>query len=123
MRLWHDDVRPAPPGWVWARTNAAAMDYLRTGEVEEASLDHDLGFHDVEIPDDPDALMEVLVLKGRSAETGLHLVRWMIDNECVPPRVTIHSWNPDGARYMAAALNRYAPECLVIISPFQAVSG
>jgi hypothetical protein len=44
MKLWHDDVRPAPEGWVHARTNDEAKEYFKSGEVETCSLDHDLGY-------------------------------------------------------------------------------
>lgn len=103
MKLWHDDIRPAPEGWVWARTNEQAQEHLLTGKVQEISMDHDLGYHDVEIPDDPDELIEVLVLRGQSEQTGLQLAQWMVENDCVPPKITIHSWNPSGARRMAWA--------------------
>jgi hypothetical protein len=107
MKLWHDDIRPAPEGWVWARTNEQAQEHLLTGTVEEISLDHDLGFHDIEIPNeiDPDDLMDLLVLRGVSEQTGLQLVDWMIEHDLVPKQVRIHSWNPDGAKRMAYRLS------------------
>jgi len=114
IRLWHDDIRPAPAGWVWARTNAAAQEILKTGNVVEISMDHDLGLDGVseqEINDNP----EFLFGKGQSEQTGLDLVHWMIDRDLVP-KVTIHSWNPDGARAMAARLNRFGYDCT--ISPY-----
>lgn len=43
MKLWVDDRREAPPGWVWAKTAPEAINHIATGEVEEISLDHDLG--------------------------------------------------------------------------------
>lgn len=43
MKLWLDDIRECPPGWTWAKRAAEAIECLRTGEVEEVSLDHDLG--------------------------------------------------------------------------------
>lgn len=99
VRLWHDDERPAPEGWLRAVTNWDAKDILMREEVVECSLDHDLGFH-------------------KGAETGLDLVEWMVQNDKVPERVTIHSWNPDGARYMAARLNYFGHS--VTLSPFRA---
>ena len=124
MKLWLDDIRPAPEGWLWARTNDQAKHLLMIAErdgtpITECSLDHDLGFHDVEIPEDPDELLEVITLKGQSEETGYDLVCWMLENNLVPKKVTIHSWNPDGARNMAARLSRYAPEDTDLwITPF-----
>jgi len=110
MKLWHDDIRPAPEGWVWARTNKEAMAHLETGDVEEISLDHDLGLHDLteeQIEADP----ELLFGRGQAEETGYHLVEWMIEHDCVPEHVTIHSWNPSGADMMANRLNRFGYNC------------
>ena len=42
MRVWLDDQRAAPEGWVHVRTPEEAIELLRGGEVEELSLDHDL---------------------------------------------------------------------------------
>lgn len=89
---------------MWARKNEDAKYILQNWFITEISLDHDLGYHDVELPEDPDELAEVLILKGASEETGLDLVRWMIEEELVPPIVSIHSWNPPGARAMLQAL-------------------
>lgn len=91
MKLWHDDVRPAPPGWVWAQDNDAAKEYLKLGVVTEISMDHDLGA-------DPRA---GLYARGWSYDTGEELVKWMIEEGRVPEKVRIHSWNPSGARRMA----------------------
>lgn len=120
MRLWLDDIRPAPSGWEWARTNVQAQEFLLTGQVVECSLDHDLGYHDVEIPDDPEQLLEVITLHGTSEETGYDLVCWMLENNLVPKKVTIHSWNPDGAKRMAARLSRLSSEDIEVwVVPFK----
>jgi hypothetical protein len=99
VKLWHDDIRrPPDQSWTWARTNQEAQKILSAGGVYEASLDHDLGLHDAD-PDVPDADMQA----GWDEENdGLKLVKWMIDHKLVPPVVTIHSWNPDGAKDMAS---------------------
>jgi hypothetical protein len=71
--------------------------------VEEISLDHDMGLDDQD-PDEPDAAYQV----GHSPEDGMALVKWMCDNEFVPPKVTIHTMNPAGARNMACHLHGWA---------------
>jgi hypothetical protein len=43
VKVWLDDRRPAPEGWVRVRTPEEAIDLLRAGGVDELSLDHDLG--------------------------------------------------------------------------------
>jgi len=93
VKLWVDDARQAPEGWERARDLRQAQAYLSAYPVDEVSLDHDLG--------DP----------RRRAGTGLDLVRWMIDRKVVPETVTIHSWNPAGARAMQAELSAAGFSC------------
>ncbi len=121
MKIWHDDIRPAPEGWKWARTNAEAKALLlgcgvgSDRVVTAISLDHDLGLHhftEQQITDD----IELIFRAGSAEETGLDLVTWMIEGDVVPPHVTIHSWNPHGAERMANALNDAGHD--VIVAPF-----
>lgn len=108
LKLWHDDVRRPPEGdWLWVRTNEEARRALAYAALVdqpfvEASLDHDLGLHDYD-PDVPDADLQRLP-DGARPEEGWELVEWMIDCDVVPEKVTIHSWNPNGADRMAALL-------------------
>jgi hypothetical protein len=44
MKLWLDDVRPAPKEYdLHVMTAADAIQWLKTGQVDVISLDHDLG--------------------------------------------------------------------------------
>lgn len=87
MRLWVDDQRPAPPGWTQARSVEEAQAALVTGLVEEASLDHDLGFEQTD---------------------GGALVRWMAMTGHWPKaRPAVHSTNPAGRAYMEGVIERY----------------
>lgn len=99
-KLWVDDIRRPPDDtWLWARTNDIAREALRIGGIKEASLDHDMGHHDRD-PDDEDSLF----LRGDAEDDGQQLVKWMIRHGYVPKKITIHSWNPVGARNMQAML-------------------
>jgi hypothetical protein len=100
MKLWHDDIRRPPDDtWVWARTNLEAIDVLVRSDVSEASLDHDLGLE----RENPDSDPTTWTLRGESpAGDGVDLCMAMYHLRLVPPRVTIHSWNPDGAERMAS---------------------
>ncbi len=89
MRLWLDDLRPAPDGWVHVLTVDAARAELGAGHVVEASLDHDLG------PDTPEAYA---------------LVLWMAEHGIWPSDAcAIHSANPVGVANMSAVISRYGP--------------
>lgn len=88
MRLWLDDVRPAPDGWTLAKTAPEAIALLARGDVTEASLDHDLG----------------------EAATGYDVLVWV--ESCLAvgawygplPIFHVHSANPVGCKRMYAAL-------------------
>lgn len=124
MKLWHDDVRKPPPGWEWARTNDEAKEYLSIpGLVTEISLDYDLGLHtEEEIPEPGDdeywdrVISITYALQEEGAPTGLDLVEWMIEQGCVPQKITVHSWNPDGAMRMAQRLAADGHD--VVVSPY-----
>lgn len=124
MKLWHDDIRPAPEGWVWARTNDAAKEHLLTGKVVEISMDHDLGLDGYPSAppemggdfDSYDDYIRRISLRGNGPETGLDLARWMAEQGIVPEKITIHSWNPTGAKQMAQVLDDAGAKC--IVAPF-----
>lgn len=85
MKLWIDDLRAPPDGWVWVKTSAQAIDQLGC-EVEEISFDHDLGGDDTAMP--------VAQCIEYMAHEGL----------LPPPKWHIHSANPVGRANLKAAL-------------------
>jgi hypothetical protein len=56
---------------------------------------------------------DVLYVAGTADETGYDLVKWMCETGNVPPKITIHSWNPAGARRMAALFADHDHGCIV----------
>lgn len=89
-KLWLDDLRPAPPGWLWVKTAWEAMEFLGRGGVVEISLDHDLG--------------------GDENGNGYHVANW-IEAEAYHGRIKriawrIHSANPIGSERMQRAFER-----------------
>lgn len=97
MRLWVDDERPAPLGFThWAKTSQEAIAALRlmnlTVQVDEVSLDHDLGGDD----------------------TGMKVLQHFIDYDNWPDTLTIHTANPPARKRMLAAANAEAPSWVEI---------
>lgn len=90
VKLWHDDVRSAPEGWDWARTNDEAKKILSCGDVEAISLDYDLGNHD--LPPDTYDVSPGSGMPGKGSENGVHLIEWMLKHNLMPKRVRVHSW-------------------------------
>ena len=93
IRLYLDDERTTPAGWVRVYTAPEAIRMLEAGDVAEISLDHDLG----DLKADP------------TLGTGYDVACWIeehaYDGSC--PKLTwgIHSANPPGRINMTAALN------------------
>ncbi len=94
MKLWLDDIRPAPNGWFWSPNAEDAMNILRAfrEEITHMSFDHDLG--DTSIPE----------------KTGYTVALWMAEHEIWPTEeCTVHSANPVGARRIQGVIDRYGP--------------
>lgn len=119
MRIWLDDVREMPSGYdVHCRTVREIQELLKTGQVEEASLDHDLGICPKCTPGEFSGKANIVVVQSLESccdtktcqchchETGSHLVRWMAETGNWPkkkPRV--HSANIVGAAYMRGVID------------------
>ncbi len=92
MRVWLDDLRAAPPGWVRVRTPEEAIALLETGDVTEISLDHDLGLFD-----------------GERERTGYDVVAWLewkvaVEGFVPPGTISVHSANAVAAERMEAGI-------------------
>ena len=97
MKIFLDDVRDTPEGWVRCFWPDEVIEYLKTGEVEELSLDHDLG-------DDA---------RGDGHDVLLWIEEMVATQGFVPPKITIHSANAAARVRMEAAIQsilRYARE-------------
>ena len=84
MKVYLDDERETPEGWVRVYWPHEAIELLKTGKVEEISLDHDLG-------DDE---------KG----TGYDVVTWVeeavVTQGFTPPIMRVHSANSSARQKM-----------------------
>lgn len=88
MKLWVDDLREPPADdWSWAKTPYQAIRYLDIDDVDELSLDHDLGFEGDTRP----------------------VVLWMAEHDEWPKVVRVHSQNPVGRSWLVGMIQQYAP--------------
>lgn len=106
MKVYLDDIRDTPTGWTRAYNAWEAIDLLRTGQVKEISLDHDLG-------DEPTSAGYG---ENRNPGTGYNVCLWMVENNVFPATIYIHSKNPVGKQNMFQLLNRYAPKNVKIVA-------
>jgi len=89
MKVYLDDERVAPDGWVQVRWKDKAIELLQTGAVTHLSLDHDLG-------DDQ---------RGTGYDVLLWLEEAVVLNGFKPPQIIeVHSANPAGKKRMLATI-------------------
>ena len=92
MKVYLDDERNTPEGWVRTYTVQETIDLLRNNEVTHLSLDNDLGSLD-------------------SAEEGFRVLDWLeeqvfVYNKKVPEYIAVHSANAARAMYMNRVIER-----------------
>ena len=94
LKIWLDDIRPAPEGWTWVKTYQEASLCLAVWKWSVISLDHDLG----DYVDNGrectgyDVLMRIVEMKLAGHEVG---------------RVLVHSTNPVAQERMLGVIARY----------------
>ena len=110
MKLWIDDIRPAPDGYVWCKSveeaketivsaNARFADAFRKGlepdhslHIELIDLDHDAGDY---------------VSDGGDYIKLLDWLEWLYDGKGTYTKFHIHSMNPVGVQNMRNAVEKY----------------
>ena len=89
MKLWLDDVREPPIGWIWVKSYEGAIYYLTKNSVWYISLDHDL---------------------GENKKTGYDLACWIEEkvhlNIIKKPIMLCHSQNPVGKRRILQVIEK-----------------
>jgi len=84
VKVFLDDERNAPAGWIRVYWPDEAIALLKTGNVEEISLDHDLG--------------------NDKRGTGYDVVLWIEEQVVIsgfrPPKIHVHSGNVSAKKKM-----------------------
>lgn len=88
MRVFLDDERATPDGWVRVHWPAEAIALLAAGAVTELSLDHDLG-------DDE---------RGTGYDVVLWIEEAVATRGFTPPRMVVHSANSSARVKMEAGI-------------------
>ncbi len=91
MKLWIDDIRPAPEGWTWEKTSHDAIRRFLivdpNDRVTEVSFDHDLGGDDTVMP-------VVKIIETMAYAKTMGRIVWHV-----------HSANPVGRANIEAGMN------------------
>lgn len=95
MKLWLDDVRPAPEGYVWVKSVNEAINLI--GDVEEH-----LGIATI-------SLIDLDYDSGDYEKDGgpyIKLMDWLVETNRMYP-LAFHSQNPVGSAAMQRMYRRY----------------
>lgn len=104
MKLWVDDIRPAPKGWTRAETISEAINLINLyGKLfTHVSLDHDIS-----IPVKVDGEWYNRPSPDTFKVVAEYYVEWYHNREHVqPPVFTTHSSNPEGRKKIQLILFR-----------------
>lgn len=109
MKLWLDDLRPAPEGWTWVKTPMQAIGAL-LGDIDDPvthmSFDHDLGIDPAKF----DAYTRGEIEEHEAEITGYQVALWMAEHDVWPTvECMVHSMNPVGAKNICGVVDRYGP--------------
>lgn len=89
MKVYLDDERETPEGWTRVYWPDEAIELLRSGQVTEISLDHDLGDDD----------------RG----TGNDVIQWIeeqvVTNNFIPPVIRVRSANISAKQKMELGIS------------------
>jgi hypothetical protein len=108
IKMWLDDLRPAPSGWQLVKNYDEAVHLLERGRVTTASLDHDLS--DIQMRwDTGSGYCEAPVFR-ETEMTGYDVVKWMAQHNVWPQSICVHSGNPVGKKAMLQLIERCHPE-------------
>ena len=88
MKVYLDDERKTPDGWVRTYWPDETIALLKTGEVSELSLDHDLGDDD----------------RGTGYDVVVWLEEQVIVHGMTPPVIRVHSANSSARAKMEAGI-------------------
>lgn len=93
MKVWLDDLRQAPDGWVRTYNSNMTIEMLGRGNVTHLSLDHDLGNEDI-------------------VGNGYMVMEWLEEEASYgnfyidPNNIKFHTANIVGRKKMNDALNK-----------------
>lgn len=90
MKIFLDDERKAPAGWIQTRTVEETIEILKSQQVSDLSLDNDLG-----------------IGYSEGYEVLDWLEEWVYNNPTFPiPNIRVHTSNPTRRYYMNGIIRK-----------------
>ena len=96
IKIWLDDERPAPEGYVHCHSVNEVINRINQSEIDKVyidllDLDHDLGDY------------------AKDGGDGIKLVDWLAETKKFYP-IKLHTMNPVGRENMQREIDRYWPK-------------
>lgn len=91
MKIWLDDIRKSPDGFIHVHSVNEAIDLIKSideADIEVIDMDHDLGDY------------------ANDGGDGYKLLLWLIEAELYPP-IRLHTQNVVGRMNMESLIDRY----------------
>lgn len=90
MKIWLDDIRPAPKGYIWCKSVNTAKKVIESSKesISVIDCDHDLGDF------------------ASDGGDGIKLLDWLAETNRFYP-IHIHTMNPVGRENMLRLIRRY----------------
>ena len=110
MKLWIDDVRPAPEGYIWLKSTREALRFITAAEnrneIELIDLDHDAGDYARDGGDYIEVLRELERLSRKVTYVNSVAFHNYWHGLCQKITFRLHSMNPVGVQNMRAIIER-----------------
>ena len=101
MKLWIDDLRPAPEGYVWCKSVDETKEAITKYEQEVESALDEYDFPSIELWNKKIELIDL----GNDGDDYINLLDWLEETDRNYP-IRIHSANPVGVQNMRRIIQR-----------------
>lgn len=108
MKLWIDDTRPAPIGYIWCKSVNETIERIEDSEIRIGMLDHNNPLCEESIKELSIDVIDLDHDAGDYAYDGgdyIKLLDWLEETERNYP-IRIHSMNPVGVENMRRIIRR-----------------
>ena len=108
MKIWIDDTRPAPIGYIWCKSVNETIERIEDSEIRVGMLDHNNPLCEESIKELSIDVIDLDHDAGGYAYDGgdyIKLLDWLEETERNYP-IRIHSMNPVGVENMRRIIRR-----------------
>jgi hypothetical protein len=101
MKLWIDDIRPAPEGYVWCKSVNETKSYIIRALIGWLRLNKEIQY--------PIGILDIDHDSGEFYQDGgdyIEILKWFEKTQTPCPPIHIHSMNPVGVENMRAIIER-----------------